>query len=106
MKILVVDDQELVLEVFSLTLAREGHEVVTAPDGFEAAKLLDSFAPEVVVTDNDMPGMSGLELAMLAKKRTPPPHIILVTGRPDPGVINDAVRIGVNRCLTKPVGRN
>ena len=64
-RVLLVDDDPLVLEVIALTLERAGYEVLTAPDGEEALKLLSDVwhpVPDVIVTDVRMPRRGGPEL--------------------------------------------
>jgi len=72
MRVLVVDDDELSREVIALLLANEGHEVETADSGDAALLRLtenDGRLPEVVLTDLQMPGIAGVELAQRLRER-------------------------------------
>jgi PAS domain S-box-containing protein len=66
-KILVVDDDRVILTFASKLLAREGHEVVTAGDGFEALNALSSFVPEIIFFDLIMPKIDGDKLIQIVR---------------------------------------
>jgi CheY-like chemotaxis protein len=59
--IFIIDDYDILLEVMQVALEDE-HTVHTARSGEEALGLMELLEPEVVITDENMPGMSGLEL--------------------------------------------
>ncbi len=61
MRILVVDDEEDIVDLISLNLQREGHQVIAAGTGEEALELLRANRPDLVVLDLMLPGMQGLE---------------------------------------------
>jgi len=79
----------------------EGYAVETAVDGTSALDKLDRFAPDIVVTDYEMPGMSGVELMQLVQARHPGQAVLLVSAREDP-LTGDQTLLGV-ACLQKPV---
>ncbi|MBD3266324.1 response regulator [bacterium] len=60
-KILVIDDEERLRELYQAELAREGYEVISANDGFEGINLCEQENPDLVIVDIRMPGMDGLE---------------------------------------------
>jgi DNA-binding response OmpR family regulator len=62
MKILVVDDETDILDLISLSLQREGHQVITAETGEEAIELVRSKRPDLMVLDLMLPEMTGLEV--------------------------------------------
>jgi PAS domain S-box-containing protein len=66
-KILVVDDDRVILTFASKLLAREGHEVVTAGDGFEALNALSSFVPDIMFFDLIMPKIDGDKLIQIVR---------------------------------------
>lgn len=86
--ILLVEDDKPVLRMVKDTLELEGWHVEACEDGTTALRLLESGAPcDLILTDNDLPGVSGLELIRRARKLT---HrqgtpIIMLSGRPSPG---------------------
>jgi CheY-like chemotaxis protein len=81
-RILVVDDEAMVLESVRMTLTHYGLSVETAPGAREALAKLSTGEYEVLVTDLKMPGMTGDQLAREVKKRYPDMPIILLTGYP------------------------
>src|SRR5687767_9519233 len=61
-KILFVDDEEQIRRLLSSFLTRRGYQVQTAVDGQEALDLLESYTPDLVITDVNMPNIDGVEL--------------------------------------------
>src|SRR5438874_4661035 len=80
-RILVVDDDESVREVFTLMLRNEGYEVVTAENGFDALlKLKGVVMPDVIISDLNMPKMSGFEFLSVVRRRFPQVSVIASSG--------------------------
>lgn len=81
--VLVVDDEPLVRLVAAETLRDEGFTVYEAADAAEALDVMNDHAEVgLVFTDIDMPGMSGLELAVEIHRRRPDVRCLLTSGRP------------------------
>jgi signal transduction histidine kinase/DNA-binding response OmpR family regulator len=103
--ILFVDDEPAVLEVLRRTFpAEEGYETLTAPDGPAALAILRGRRPvDLLVADQRMPGMTGVELIEAAHALDPELCAILLTAFTDPRDIVDAINRGrVWRYLVKP----
>ena len=101
-KILVVDDNDSITLLLSLTLKTEGCDVETATDGMEAFQKFQPNEPEVLVTGLVMPEMDGQELCRRVRKISGVP-ILIITG--DLGGHNDADtqrHLGANGYLTMP----
>ena len=84
-RILVVDDDAAVRESIEMMLDLDGHIIQFAESGAQA---LERYAPsqfDVVLTDNRMPGMSGIQLAQAIKSQNPSQVIILFSGSPPMG---------------------
>ena len=81
--ILVVDDEADARVAVADLLMHEGFEVETAGDAFKALGKLDGFAPDVVVSDLQMPGMNGLELMERLLSSPAPPRFVFLTGVSD-----------------------
>ncbi len=79
-KILVVDDDPVVAKSFDRVLAGKGYAVITAADGEEALRKLNTETYDVVFTDIKMPGMSGIEVAERVRKSQPWLPVVIVTG--------------------------
>lgn len=78
-KILVVDDEESIRELYRAELAEEGYEVDLAGDGLQALRRLDAFRPDLVTLDVKMPGIDGIETLRRIRERHPTVPVILVT---------------------------
>jgi DNA-binding NtrC family response regulator len=79
-RILVVDDEEFMLYSLSKLLGVMGFETVTAGNGEAALKVLESEAIDLVITDVNMPGMSGIELLKKIKRNNSEMPVIIITG--------------------------
>lgn len=102
-RILVVDDEEAILETMVFTF-EDDYEVVTAADARRALELLDQRAPiATVLTDQRMPGMTGVEFLALVYARHPETTRIILTGFADMDAIVKAINDGhVYAYVTKP----
>jgi len=82
-KILVADDEAHILHVVSMKLRNAGFEVITAVDGEEALELCSTERPDLLITDYQMPFLSGLELCkrLRAKEQTRDIPAIMLTAR-------------------------
>jgi CheY-like chemotaxis protein len=78
--VLVVDDEEAVRDVFTKMLQEEGYEVTTAENGFDALLKLKHLSPEVLISDLNMPKMSGFELLSVVRRRFPTISVIASSG--------------------------
>ena len=67
--VLVADDDRDVRTMLRTLLELDGHEVLEAPDGDAAWKLIEEYSPAVVVADIQMPGLDGLQICRLVKER-------------------------------------
>jgi DNA-binding NtrC family response regulator len=78
--VLLVDDEQNILLTYKVILERGGHRVSTASTAEEALKTFESEGADVIVTDMNMPGISGIELVKLVRQRSPGTEIIVMTG--------------------------
>lgn len=103
MKILVAEDEEIMLSVIEAKLKNEGFEVVCAADGREALKILENYSPDIIITDILMPYTSGLELISIVKsdlnKKIP---IIVLSGLGQESTVMEAFQLGADDFITKP----
>jgi DNA-binding NtrC family response regulator len=101
-KILIVDDEPDVLESLSLTF-RKHYQVLLAQTGEEALKTLESLDVALVIVDQRMPGMSGIQLLAQIKEKYPRIMRIILTGYSDIKDAVDAINRGwVYRYVSKP----
>lgn len=106
MKVLAVEDDPVALAVLTRTLRKLGHEAVTARDGEEALRLLETESVRMIVSDWMMPGVDGLELCRRVRGRLGSDYVyfVLLTGR-EPSADNqrEAIEAGVDDFLNKPL---
>jgi len=82
-RILIADDERHIVQVLSLTLTREGYDVVTAGDGDAAWQAVLHQDPDLIITDQAMPGLTGTELASQVQSmgRDNPLPVMIVTAK-------------------------
>jgi len=102
-RILVVDDEDSIREYLSMMLEREGYEVESSADGKKAAKLCRQQEFDVIVTDIQLPGMSGIELLSALREGDPTVPVIIVTGHASQESAIEALNLGAFYYLLKPV---
>ena len=103
-KVMLVDDEEVVLESFKRGLKGEGYEIITAVNSNDAFNKLNAFPDiKVIVSDIKMPGMDGMEFLKMIKREYPYIIRIVLTGYADVDNAIAAVNEGqVYRFITKP----
>ncbi len=101
-KILVADDDRVVLLTLSEGLREAGFEVIEARDGVQALALCQSQAPELALLDIRMPGLDGLELARRLRDETKVPFLFF-SAYGDEAFVKRAVEIGALGYLIKPL---
>lgn len=101
-KVLLVDDEEGIRNVLSLTIADAGYTVRTAANGAEALDVLTDEEIPLIVSDIKMPGMDGLELLQKIKRNWPDSEIIMITGHGDIDSAIESLRRGAADFITKP----
>ncbi len=101
-KIMVIDDIAEARNTVSKILMRNGHDVVEAHNGREALKKLNSYIPELIISDILMPEMEGLETIQEILKIHPTVPIITITGSIDSPYLQVALKLGAVTGLYKP----
>jgi len=102
--VMIVDDEEKVLTALSRILRKESYSLLTAASGAEALALMAKQPADVVVTDQRMPSMTGIDLLKRVKARYPDTIRMVLTGHADLDVAVAAINQGeVYRFITKPV---
>ena len=103
-KVLVVDDEIHIVHVVAIKLSNNGYEVITAGNGEEAYELACEEKPDIIVTDYQMPIMSGLDFVEKlrsgeATRNTP---VIMLTARSFAIEDKQKEELGISQCLSKP----
>ncbi|MCK4873660.1 MAG: response regulator [Phycisphaerales bacterium] len=103
-KILVVDDETHIVHVVSLKLRNAGFEVLTAADGEEAYEVACAELPDVVITDFQMPYMTGLELCVALRDNAETAHIpiLMLTARGHAIDESELAKTNILGVLSKP----
>lgn len=101
--ILLVDDEEGIRKVLSISLADSGYEVVTAGNGEEALQIFAERHPPIVLTDIKMPGMDGIELLQRIKQQSPSTEVIMITGHGDMDLAIRSLQCDAADFVTKPI---
>ena len=101
--ILVVDDDESLCRVTELQLQEAGYDVLTAPNGEEALRLVEAESPALVITDLKMPGTSGLDLLKKIRESFPDTSVLLITAFGTVQSAVEAMKAGAYDYITKPI---
>ncbi len=102
-RVLVVDDDELLVELVTFTLESHGHEVLAAEDGTEAIEIATREKPDVVVLDGMMPGADGLDvLRQLRREAGMTLPVIMLSARKQERDVVGGLAEGANDYLVKP----
>lgn len=103
MKVLVAEDDMIMLKTIEVRLKKDGYEVITAQDGREALGKFEQESPDMIITDIMMPYLSGLEIigAVKSKAGKATPIIVLSTLGQE-NVVLEAFKLGADDFITKP----
>lgn len=101
---LIVDDESDIRSLIRMTVEIANHGLGVsgeAADGDEALRMWRTDPPVIVILDNRMPGLTGLEVAERILAENPDQSIILFSAYLDAETVEQATRIGIKRCLDK-----
>ena len=101
MKILLVEDDQLMLKTIILRLKKEGHEITSCTDGKEAIEQIENQFFDLIITDIMLPYVSGLEIVGIVKETTSTP-IIVLSSMGQEKTIEEAFELGADDYITKP----
>ncbi len=102
MKILVVDDDAIVIKSCKRILEAEGLEVSTVPSADEALEMMKKYEFDLLLIDVKMPKHDGMFLMREIKKLIPDMPIIVMSGYPTPETISDVLNLGATQFIPKP----
>ena len=103
MKILVAEDEPMMLMAIVARLKKDGYKVTSTTDGRQALKAIETSTPDLIITDILMPYTSGLELIGIVKS-TPANKIpiLVLSGLGEEETVMEAFQLGADDFLTKP----
>ena len=102
-RILIVDDDANALQALQTLLRAEGYETETALDGHKALQMLDTFEPDVVLTDLMMPILDGMGLVEQGRPKAPHASFVMMTASGSIELAVQAIKNGAENFLTKPL---
>ena len=105
-KILIADDERLIIDYLKKQLTRIGYTVFTANDGASAMDIAIENIPDLIFLDVKMPKLDGITLCKQLKldKRTQSIPIIMLSAKAQPQEIQEGIDAGADKYLTKPFG--
>ena len=106
MKILIAEDEVMILKAVEFRLKKDGYEVITCTDGREALAKIDSEQPDIVISDIMMPFANGLEIITHVKKSERPVPVIILSAVGLEKTILEAFDLGADDFITKPFSPN
>lgn len=101
-KVLIVEDDELIVEGISVLLTYEGIKVEAVGNGNEVEQAMARFRPDLVLLDYGLPGMDGSEIYALIRERDSSIPVIFATGHGDRRILHDSLNDPRTRFLQKP----
>ncbi|NOY54310.1 MAG: response regulator [Deltaproteobacteria bacterium] len=101
--ILFVDDEAVILRALQMVFTREGYHTLTATSGEEALRILEDEEVDVVISDEKMPGLSGIELLSRVKEKYPDKIRIILTAFAEINTVLSAInQVEAHRLIIKP----
>jgi hypothetical protein len=101
-RILVVDDEKIILELTSMVLRSNGYEVLTAESGAKGLEIVERETPAVVLLDYMMPGMDGMTALRRIRERFHSTYVIMFTGKGSEEIAVELMKAGASDYILKP----
>jgi CheY-like chemotaxis protein len=105
MKVVLADDDKVVVQMLTAALRKRGVEVVAAYDAMQAVMATVKAQPDAIIMDLNMPAGSGVEAVrrLKANSKTGSIPIVAITGSATPEARKNAVELGATECIEKPI---
>lgn len=103
LKVMLVEDEHLLRERLGRILQRQITDVLTCADAHEALGKIDAFAPDLIITDIRMPGMSGLEMIAKIRETRPDLPVVITSAFSQSDLFIEAIKLKVENFVIKPV---
>lgn len=101
-RVLVVDDDPMMVELISTRLDLAGYHVAHARSGYEGLSRLREFRPDALILDVNMPGLDGFGVLQQMRAQHWAPPTMMLTARNQPADVQRAIALGAKDFLTKP----
>ncbi len=106
-KVLIVEDEQMMLKALEFRLRKDGYTILVASDGKEALQLIDSEAPDAVITDLMLPFINGLEIVSYVKKEVSKKTGVIVLSKVGlEKTVLEAFDLGADDYIAKPFSPN
>lgn len=105
-RILIIEDNPMVVKSLEFKLNKDGFEVITATDGREGLEKIKTEKFDLILTDLMLPFISGTQIIEQAKALAPDVPIIVLSTSNQEAIITDAFSMGVSDFMTKPFSPN
>ena len=102
-KVLIVDDEGKIRKIFAKILSDEGYQFTSAENGLKGIQQIRQFQPHIVLLDQNMPGMNGIEALLQMKEIDPDLLVIIITAHGEVSLAVDAIKKGAFDYIEKPV---
>jgi YesN/AraC family two-component response regulator len=102
-KILIVEDEDQVRDVLKVALTDKGYTVYESENGKQGVQMFMDCLPDIVLTDVNMPGISGIEVTKRIKEKQSDADVVVMTGFGSEDLVIEAIRAGATNYLKKPV---
>src|SRR5689334_3945627 len=102
-RLLILDEDRIILQSLSQFLSREGYEVRTTDDPDDALAMLEALPPELLMADINMPGVKPAEFLRNIRRRFPQVVVVVITGYGSIEGAVEAIKLGAFDYLTKPI---
>ena len=102
MKILIAEDDTLILRTLELYLTNMGYDVIGSVDGLDALEKIELHNPDLIITDVMLPYFSGLEIVGKIKQGNNAIPVIVVSAMGQQSVVDEAFQLGADDYISKP----
>lgn len=106
MKVLIAEDDSLILRTVQMFLKKEGYDVISCSDGKDALEKFESHNPDLIITDIMLPYLSGLEITGKVKQSANSIPVIITSSMCQQSVTNEAESLGADAFIPKPYNIN
>ena len=102
-KVLIIDDEEGIRKVLTISLASDGYDVLAAAGGEEGIEIFKKESPSIILTDIKMPGIDGIEVLKQIKELNPDAEVVMITGHGDMDSAIESLKLDASDFLNKPI---
>ena len=103
LKILIVEDDEKLSQLYKIVLNKAGYETVLASNGQEAWDIFDQEHIDLVITDVMMPVLNGYDLVKILRNENPLIPVLMITAKDDYPSKSKGFTLGIDDYMTKPI---